>query len=561
MAHNLLLPFSSVSKDDIHIAGHKGVVLGELVKAKIPIPDGFIVTTSAYSEFFREGNLFEKVQHIITLIDFTDKRTISHGSEQIKKIICNTSFSEDLAIEVFKSYSRLGDSLHDTPVTLIPSLTQKSIQNLFQDKSTQGEANLLVTIRDIWASFFDSSILSQVHEKNIDYKKDSMAIIIQKSYSFGKSGRLYTTEPFSKNKTKTLIKAHYGMPSNSELDGKEDVYLVDKLSHSLIDKKITKQTEMYSKNGQDENKTQVPKSKASLQKLNLEEIEELSVTAEKIEKLLYFPQEVTWGIENEKTYILQINQLDFDIFQSSYAKPLLPTATQLYINITKEEDPHNVAVAPADGVGFLDGSWIIKQMGIHPKELIQKKKEKEMTEKIADVIENYCKAFIPRPVIYSFSNLNSSEHLLLKESKLHETREQNPHLGYRGALRYTTNPELLHIELEAIKRVRNKAGLKNIWLMLPFVRTIKELEEMKKIISSTEVYRSPTLKIWLSLDLPSSALLIEDFLKIGIDGVSLNLDHMASFLLGVDFKNPEISHLYQKDDPSLLWILDFVLKF
>ncbi len=317
---------------------------------------------------------------------------------------------------------------------------------------------------------------------------------------------------------------------------------------------------MYSKSGQDRNKTQVSKSKTSLQKLDLKEIEELSGIAEKIEKLLYFPQEVTWGIEKRKTYILQINQLDFDIFQSSYAKPLIPTATKLYINITKEEDPRSVAITPSDGVGFLDGSWIVKHLGIHPKELIQKKREKELEEKVADVVEKYCKTFTPRPVIYSFSNLNSSEHLQLKESKLHENREQNPHLGYRGALRYTSNPELLHIELEAIKRVRNKAGLKNIWIMLPFVRTIKELEEMKKIISSTGLYRSPTLKFWLSLDTPSSALLIEDFLKIGVDGVCLNIDHMSSFLLGVDFKNPELSHLYQKDDPSLLWIMDFVLK-
>src|SRR5258706_3613396 len=442
MAHNLLLPFSSISKDDTHIAGHKGVVFGELSKAKIPIPDGFIVTTSAYSEFFRKGNLFEKIDHIYAQIDFTDNRDVSHGASQIKNLIQSTSFSEDLAIEIFKSYNRLGDSLHDTHVALIPSLTQKSVQNLFAEKSTQGEANLLVTIRDIWTSFFDTSILSQVHEKNIDYKKDSIAIVIQKSYSFEKSGMLYTTEPFSKNKTKTLIKAYYGVSTNSDLDGKEDVYLVDKLSHTLIDKKISKQTEMYSKSGQDRNKTQVSKSKTSLQKLDLKEIEELSGIAEKIEKLLYFPQEVTWGIEKRKTYILQINQLDFDIFQSSYAKPLIPTATKLYINITKEEDPRSVAITPSDGVGFLDGSWIVKHLGIHPKELIQKKREKELEEKVADVVEKYCKTFTPRPVIYSFSNLNSSEHLQLKESKLHENREQNPHLGYRGALRYTSNPEL-----------------------------------------------------------------------------------------------------------------------
>src|SRR3989344_9273169 len=115
-----------------------------------------------------------------------------------------------------------------------------------------------------------------------------------------------------------------------------------------------------------------------------------------------------------------------------------------------------------------------------------------------------------------------------------EPEEPNPMLGYRGAFRYVHDPEVFKLELEAIKMVRNKKGFKNLWLMLPFVRTVKELEEVKKIISVENLHRSPSFKLWMMVEIPSNVILLDKFIEVGIDGVSIGSNDLTMLLLGTD---------------------------
>jgi pyruvate,water dikinase len=133
-------------------------------------------------------------------------------------------------------------------------------------------------------------------------------------------------------------------------------------------------------------------------------------------------------------------------------------------------------------------------------------------------------------------------------------------LGYRGAFRYIHNPEVFELELEAIKIVRNKMGLKNLWLMLPFVRNVGELIAVKKLLAASGLHRTPTFKLWMMVEIPSNVILLESFIKAGIDGVSIGSNDLTMLLLGTDRDNEEVAQEYNEQDPALLWAYEHIIK-
>jgi pyruvate,water dikinase len=108
-------------------------------------------------------------------------------------------------------------------------------------------------------------------------------------------------------------------------------------------------------------------------------------------------------------------------------------------------------------------------------------------------------------------------------------------LGYRGASRYITDIETFKLELEAIKKVRKKYD--NLWVMIPFVRTVSELAKTIEIMKEEGLKRSPKFKIWMMAEVPSNVILLEKFLALGIDGVSIGSNDLTQLTLGVDRDN------------------------
>jgi pyruvate,water dikinase len=133
-------------------------------------------------------------------------------------------------------------------------------------------------------------------------------------------------------------------------------------------------------------------------------------------------------------------------------------------------------------------------------------------------------------------------------------------LGFRGAARYIADSAVFELELEAIKHVRNKMGYKNLWLMIPFVRTPKELLEVKKIVSANGLLRSATFKLWMMVEIPTNVIRLKDFLEVGIDGVSIGSNDLTMLILGTDRDNSEVSHDFSELDPSVLWALEHVTR-
>ncbi len=236
------------------------------------------------------------------------------------------------------------------------------------------------------------------------------------------------------------------------------------------------------------------------------------------------------------------------------------TATKLYVNIAEPELADQTAALHVDGVGLLRAEFMIAQIGIHPKKMIEEGKQIDFIDRLSSDIAVFCKAFYPRPVLYRATDFKTNEYRNLLGGKHYEPEESNPMLGYRGAYRYMHDPRGFKLEIEAIKKVREKMGLTNLRLMLPFVRTVHELENVKKIMHDAGLQRSHTFKLFMMVELPSNVILIDDFIDAGIDGVSIGSNDLTMLTLGTDRDNQEVATEFDEQNKAMLWSFERVIK-
>ena len=238
----------------------------------------------------------------------------------------------------------------------------------------------------------------------------------------------------------------------------------------------------------------------------------------------------------------------------------LKTATRVYVNLAESERAREIAKLNVDGVGLLRAEFMIAEIGVHPKKLIAERRQKVFTDKLSAHLETICSSFSPRPVIYRATDFKTNEYRHLKGGEAYEPAEPNPMLGFRGAARFVANPEVFELELEAMKIVRNKMGYKNLWLMIPFVRTPLELLEVKKIVAGAGLLRSESFKLYMMVEIPTNVIRLNDFLDIGIDGVSIGSNDLTMLILGTDRDNSEVAHDFSERDPAVLWALESVIR-
>jgi len=234
------------------------------------------------------------------------------------------------------------------------------------------------------------------------------------------------------------------------------------------------------------------------------------------------------------------------------------TATKLYVNLAEPENAEKVAKLPVDGVGLLRAEFMIGGIGIHPKEAIKLKKQDDFVEKLSKQIETFAKAFYPRPIIYRATDFKTNEYRSLKGGAYWEPKEPNPLMGFRGAFRYVANPDVFNLELEAIKKVREK--YENLHIMIPYVRSPDELKKVRKLITVSGLFEKSSFKFWMMVELPVNVILMEDFIKVGLDGVSIGSNDLTMLILGTDRDNSEVAQSFDERSPAIAWAIKRVIK-
>jgi pyruvate,water dikinase len=228
----------------------------------------------------------------------------------------------------------------------------------------------------------------------------------------------------------------------------------------------------------------------------------------------------------------------------------LKTTTRLYVNLAEPELADRVAQRHVDGVGLLRAEFIVAQIGTHPRTFIEENRAEEYTSQLADGIAEFCKAFTPRPVVYRLTDFKTNEYANLRGGAKFEINEENPMIGYRGASRYIKEPDIFQLEVDAIKRVRSE--YKNLYVMVPFVRTPAELRGVKQLLADQGLIRGEDFKLWMMVEVPSNVIILDKFIDVGIDGISIGSNDLTQLVLGIDRDSEKLADTFDERNDAVM---------
>ncbi|WP_455365015.1 phosphoenolpyruvate synthase [[Eubacterium] cellulosolvens] len=226
------------------------------------------------------------------------------------------------------------------------------------------------------------------------------------------------------------------------------------------------------------------------------------------------------------------------------------TGTKILVNLGVPEKAEEVAMLPCDGVGLMREEFIwTSDIHEHPLHLIEIGQPEKVVDKLAEGIRKAAQAMHPRPVVLRFSDFKSSEYRDLKGGDKYEPEEPSALLGWRGASRYydPKYQEAFKLEVKAIKKVREEFGLKNLWVMIPFVRTVDEARKVIEILKEEGLERGPDFKVWLMAEIPSNVILADLFNQF-IDGYSIGSNDYTMLVLGCDRDNATVGNIFDERD-------------
>lgn len=236
----------------------------------------------------------------------------------------------------------------------------------------------------------------------------------------------------------------------------------------------------------------------------------------------------------------------------------LATTTKLYVNLAEPELADVIATRHVDGIGLLRAEFIVAQIGVHPRQFMAEGRPEEYTRQLAEGITAFAKAFNPRPVVYRLTDFKTNEYANLKGGAQFEPTEENPMIGFRGASRYVREPDVFQLEIDAIKQVR--AQYKNLAIMVPFVRTPSELRAVKQALAANGLVRSNDFKLWMMVEVPSNVLILDKFIDVGIDGVSIGSNDLTQLVLGIDRDSEMLADTFDERNDAVMTAIEQVVS-
>jgi pyruvate,water dikinase len=260
--------------------------------------------------------------------------------------------------------------------------------------------------------------------------------------------------------------------------------------------------------------------------------------------------------------------------------PRIPV--KIAMNVGNPQLAFEFAQLPNAGVGLARLEFIINnEIGVHPKacleheklpadlkaKLLQKSKGYAdprlfYREKLAEGVATIAAAFWPKPVIVRLSDFKSNEYKKLLGGERYEPDEENPMLGWRGALRYIAPDfrECFELECAAMRKVRDELGFTNVELMVPFVRTVGEAKEVSALLAQHGLSRGKNgLRIVMMCELPSNAILAEEFLEL-FDGFSIGSNDLTQLTLGLDRDSGLVAGSFDERDAAVKAMLAMSIR-
>ena len=291
--------------------------------------------------------------------------------------------------------------------------------------------------------------------------------------------------------------------------------------------------------------------------------------------------DVTVSCAEGDTGMIYEGQLKFDRVTADLgAMPEAPL--KIMMNVANPERAFDFGMLPNAGIGLARLEMIIaSHIGVHPKALLEYGRQDAETkaridariagykdpvsfyvDRLAEGIATIAASVYPKPVIVRLSDFKSNEYANLLGGQRYEPHEENPMIGYRGASRYVDAgfAESFGLECKAVKHVREVMGLTNVWVMIPFVRTLDEGRKVIDVLARNGLKQGEhDLKVIMMCELPSNALLADEFLDI-FDGFSIGSNDLTQLTLGLDRDSSVVAHLFDERDPAVKKLLAMAIK-
>ncbi|OGH72170.1 MAG: hypothetical protein A2921_00920 [Candidatus Magasanikbacteria bacterium RIFCSPLOWO2_01_FULL_43_20b] len=324
---NHLKFFSHISKSDVAIAGGKGASLGEMSKAKIPVPPGFVVLAGAFDRFLEETDLNAEIKARLKEVNPEDTNSVDKASNVIRDTIHDHEMPKDLAEEILKAF----DELRAEHVAVRSSATAEdsavaSWAGELETYLNTTRENVVERVKNCWSSLFTPRAIFYRHEKKLIDHYVSVAVVIQKMIQSEISGVAFTVHPVTEDHDQMIIEAGYGL-GEAIVSGQitPDSYVVLKSDMSIMDinvgtqtRKLVRNVRTYEKNTKlrttkikfkkDEdlaNEWVELGSDGEKQKLSGKQIIEVAKVCKRIEDHYGFPCDIEWAMEGGRIYITQ----------------------------------------------------------------------------------------------------------------------------------------------------------------------------------------------------------------------------------------------------------------
>ena len=267
-----LIQFTDIDLLDRENIGKEGEKIGALIQEKFPLPEGFIISATGYMQFLTENKLDKKITHLLTTLHYDYPETVIQIANHINKMIMEAPFSDEFYEALRTNYSKL----HAKRISMRAFSHTKDFP-LHTSQVAENFDEVLLRIKDVWAAHFSAYLLHKRNEQKVNQLKTGTTIIVQRVPQLSKQGKIITIDPIDHNKTKLLITHKTEMGTDS--------YVISKQNMNILERHFQNH-------------------RVDTRALTLGEIWAITRLGKRLEQHAYFPQEITWGIEEGKLLLI-----------------------------------------------------------------------------------------------------------------------------------------------------------------------------------------------------------------------------------------------------------------
>jgi pyruvate,water dikinase len=671
---NAVRPFGELSRADVPFAGGKGANLGELTRAGLPVPPGFVVGAPAYAAFCEQDGLRARIAAELNGVDVDDTAALADASARVRALVTGAPLPAWLSEAIATAYAELGEG----PVAVRSSATAEDTESASFAGMNETFLNLRGTdavvdaVRRCWASLFGARTVFYRAKRGFDQAGMDIAVVVQRQVLSTRAGVMFTIDPAGGRADRIVIEGAQGL-GESVVSGQvsPDRYVVDKSARAILTREVKRKELAIEAQETGGTFTRTLTDAEALQPvLDDDEVLALADMAVRIERHYGAPQDTEWAFDaHGDVWMLQSRPVttagahdgeqlvrglgaapgqasgrvrrvatlaeagdlgpgdvlvthmtapdwvplmrraaaivtdsggmtchaaivsrelgipcvvgtgtatatlrDGELVtvdathgavlegraQPAAAAPAatpggpVVTATKLLVNLSEPSQVERAAALPVDGVGLLRAELMVIEalQGVHPRALIEQGHGDEFARRMADALTAFAEGFAPRPITYRTIDFRTNEFRGLEGGERFEPAEANPMIGFRGALRYTRDRDVFRLELDAIRRVWD-AGHANLHVMLPFVRTERELSHCQRMVADSGLLDRPGFELWVMAEVPSVLFSLERYAALGIAGISIGSNDLTQLLLGADRDSELLVDVFDERDPAV----------